>query len=476
MFRNRILNIAFYSLSLVAIVALLWWLMRDPTSKFTVSLPGLDKRGVADTVSENVEIGKIFETNNLTYKEMSESWSRFRGNDYDNISKSSVKLKEKIGPKGPDIRWSVPLGEGHSGAAIYKGLVYVLDYNEKEKADLLRCISLADGKELWKRGYHVTIKRNHGMSRTIPAITEKYIVTMGPRCHVMCLDRFTGNFRWGLDVAREYSSEIPFWYTGQCPLIDNDVAVIATGGKKALIIGVSCETGKKLWETPNPEGWKMSHSSIMPFNFGGRKMYVYSAIGGLAGIAADGPDVGKVLWKTAAWNHSVVAPSPVCMPDGKIFMTAGYGAGAMLLQLTGNGSNFTINVLQQYLPRFGLACEQQTPVYWEGHLFAILPKDAGSLRNQFVCVDPSDCKKIVWSSGQSTRFGLGPYFIADNKFFILDDEGTLTIAKPSVAKYIQLDRVKVIKDGADAWAPMAIANGYLVLRDSKTMICINMNI
>jgi len=34
----------------------------------------------------------------------------------------------------------------------------------------------------------------------------------------------------------------------------------------------------------------------------------------------------------------------------------------------------------------------------------------------------------------------------------------------------------VIKDGADAWAPMAIANGYLVLRDSKTMICINMNI
>jgi outer membrane protein assembly factor BamB len=204
-------------------------------------------------------------------------------------------------------------------------------------------------------------------------------------------------------------------------------------------------------------------------------MFVYSAIGGLAGIAADGPDVGKVLWKTAAWNHSVVAPSPVCMPDGKIFITAGYGAGAMLLQLEGNGSNFTINVLQQYLPRFGLACEQQTPIYWEGHLFGILPKDAGSVRNQFVCVDPSDCKKIVWSSGQTIRFGLGPYFIADNKLFILDDEGTLTIVKPSVTKYIQLDHAKVIRDGSDAWAPMAIANGYLVLRDSKSMVCINMN-
>ncbi len=475
MFQNRILNIALYVSSSVALVMILWWLMKDPTAKFTESLPGLDKRGASDTISEKVEIGKIFEAKSLEYKQMTETWPRFRGENFDNLSKSTTRLKEKFGPKGADIRWSITLGEGHSGAAIYKGLVYVLDYNEKEKADLLRCFSLNDGKELWKRGYHISIKRNHGMSRTIPSVTEKYILTMGPRCHVMCLDRATGNFRWGLDVAKEYSTEIPFWYTGQCPLIDNNVAIIATGGK-ALLIGVSCETGKKLWETPNPDGWKMSHSSVMPFNFGGRKMYVYSAIGGLVGIAADGPDIGRVLWKTPAWNHSVVAPSPVCMPDGKIFMTAGYGAGAMMLQLKKNGANFTIDVLQQYLPRFGLACEQQTPVYWEGHLFGILPKDAGSLRNQFVCVDPSDCKKMVWSSGQTARFGLGPYFIADNKFFILDDEGTLTIIKPSTSKYIQLDQVKVIKDGADAWAPLAIANGFLILRDSKTMVCLNMNL
>jgi len=243
-----------------------------------------------------------------------------------------------------------------------------------------------------------------------------------------------------------------------------------------LMIGVSCETGKKLWEVPNPDGWKMSHSSVMPFTFGGRKMYVYSAIGGLIGVAADGSDIGKVLWKTPAWNHSVVAPSPVCMPDGKIFMTAGYGAGAMILQLKENNGNFTIGVLQEYLPRFGLACEQQTPVYWQGHLFGVLPKDAGSLRNQFVCVDPADCKRMVWTSGQTARFGLGPFFIADNKFFILDDEGTLTIIKPSTSKYIQLDQVKVIKDGADAWAPFAIANGYLLLRDSKKMICVNLNL
>ena len=32
---------------------------------------------------------------------------------------------------------------------------------------------------------------------------------------------------WGLDLEREYETTTPFWYTGQCPLIDRGVAVIA---------------------------------------------------------------------------------------------------------------------------------------------------------------------------------------------------------------------------------------------------------
>src|SRR5665648_875510 len=103
--QKKILNIAFYLLCLVAGIVIVWWLMADPTSKYTESLPGLDKRAAADTVSENVEIGKIFETFSTDYKEMTETWPRFRGNDFDNISKSPVKLKEKFGPAGADIRW-----------------------------------------------------------------------------------------------------------------------------------------------------------------------------------------------------------------------------------------------------------------------------------------------------------------------------------------------------------------------------------
>ena len=471
---KRTINIILTLIGLVGFLSVFWWMNSDPTNDFTINEEGADKRGEGNGFVEEVNIGEHFEEFSTDYKELNETWPRFRGADFDNISKSPVKLIENFGGKKPKILWSLDLGEGHSGAAIYKGLFYVLDYNEKERADKLRCFSLLDGKEQWSRGYNVAIKRNHGMSRTIPAVTEKYIVTIGPKCHVMCVDRKTGDFRWGLDIIKEYQNELPFWYTGQCPLVDNDVAVLATGGS-ALIVAVDCETGEKLWETPNPRGWKMSHSSIMPFTFGGRKMYVYCAIGGMVGVAADGKDAGKILWETPAWNHSVVAPSPVCMPDGKIFVTAGYGAGSMMLQLTEKDGQFEIKPTFEYKPKKGLACEQQTAVYWNGHLFGILPKDAGTLRTQFVCVNPADPTKIVWSSGKEARFGLGPYFIADNKFFILNDDGTLTIVRPSTKKYIQLEQIKVFEDGHDAWAPFALADGYLILRDSKTMVCIDLN-
>jgi outer membrane protein assembly factor BamB len=469
---TRTINIIVWTLGAIALIMIIWWVRTDPTAEYLVSMPGADNRGKG-LAEQDVQIGEHFEQFATDYTEMSETWPRFRGENYDNISKSPIKLKDKIGT--PKIVWSVELGEGHSGAAIYKGLAYILDYNEEKRSDMLRCFSLADGKEMWKRGYNLNVKRNHGMSRTIPAITEDYILTMGPMCHVMCLDRKTGDMRWGLNVAKEYESEVPLWYTGQCPLIDNNTAIIATGGK-ALMIAINCETGEKIWETPNPNAWKMSHSSVMPFTFGGRKMYVYSPIGALVGIAADGPDAGKVLWETPAWNHSVVAPSPVCMPDGKIFMTAGYGAGSMMLQLKENGGKFSVEVLTEYAPKDGLASEQQTAIYWQGHLFGIMPKDGGTMRNQLICVNPNDPKKPVWTSGTENRFGLGPYFMADNKLFILNDDATLTIARPSTSKFIQLDQVNIIEDGHDAWAPFALANGYLLMRDSKKMVCVDLNL
>lgn len=470
--QKRTINIGIGAIVAVALISLFWWTTSDPTKDFQLSVQGADNRGAKSLIEQIVNIGEKFQLFKTTETTSSENWTRFRGENFDNISKSKTKLKDSWTADEPKIIWSVEMGEGHAGAAIYDGKAYFLDYLEEKREDALRCFSLETGEELWQRSYNVNLKRNHGMSRTVPAVNEKYILTMGPKCHVMCVERETGNLVWGLDLVKKYNTEVPFWYTGQCPLIDGNKAILAPG-TDALMVAVDMDSGEILWETPNPKAWKMSHSSIMPTTLFGKKMYVYSAVGGVCAVSAEGDDEGKVLWESTAWNHSVVAPSPVVLPDGKVFLTAGYGAGSMMLQVKKIGNTFETEVLKEYLPKDGLACEQQTPVVWEGHLLGILPKDAGSNRNQLICVDPDDVTKIVWSSGKTTRFGLGPFMIADNKMFILSDDGTLTMIKPNAKNYQQLAQKKLF-EGHDAWAPLAIADGKMLLRDSKTLFCIDL--
>ena len=246
--------------------------------------------------------------------------------------------------------------------------------------------------------------------------------------------------------------------------------MLAVGGK-SLLIGVDCFTGEVLWEVPNPDNYTMSHSSVMLMDVLGKRTYVYSAIGAVVGISAEDADRGALLWKTEDFDATVIAPSPVYLGDGKIFAAAGYDAGSILLQVVRQGDAFSVETIYRKRPKDGFSCEQQTPLVYGGYLYGILPKDAGVLRNQFVCYDPAG--SVVWSSGETARFGLGPYLLADGKFLILSDDGILTFAPAGVQSYRELVRMKIL-DGVDSWAPMALVDGKLIARDSRTMVCVDL--
>jgi outer membrane protein assembly factor BamB len=400
---------------------------------------------------------------------ISASWPRFRGPDGDNRSKESVPLADAWPESGPRELWRVTLGVGHAGPAVRNGRVYVLDHDEAASADVLKCLSLDDGREIWRRGYAVQASPNHGISRTVPAVTDEHVVTVGPRCHVLCADAASGDFRWGLDLVRDFGATEPLWYTAQCPLIEDGLALLAPAGR-VLMMAVDGATGRTVWETPNPRGWTMSHSSIVPMTFDGVRMYVYCAIGGVAAVAADGADRGRVLWETDEWKGTVIAPSPVPLPGGRILFTAGYGLGSAVFEVRREDGVFRARPLFR-MDKSVFACEQHTPIVYQDHLFTVMPSDAGALKKQLVCLSPAG--QIVWSSGREHRFGLGPYVEAGGRFLVLSDEGVLTMARASAAAYEPLAQARILT-GRDAWGPLAIVGGRLLARDLTTMVCLDL--
>jgi outer membrane protein assembly factor BamB len=263
-----------------------------------------------------------------------------------------------------------------------------------------------------------------------------------------------------LNLVNDFKAKVPPWYAGQCPLIDNDRAIIAVGGD-ALMIAVNCETGEIVWQSPNPHRWTMTHSSIMPTDFMGKRMYVYCASGGVVGVSADD---GSILWENADWKISVAnVPSPVIVGEGLIFLSGGYNAGSMMLRLVQEADKISVQ------PVFRLAADvfgspQHTPIFYDGYIYGVRPD------GQLACLDLTG--RVVWTSTSAHKFGLGPYIIANGLLYVMNDSGLLTLAEATPAGYVQLAKAKVL-DGPDSWGPMAIASGRLILRDLTRMICID---
>ena len=457
--------------TLLSIMAFYLWLNADPTRLLAAEIPGYDARpSGAAALANKVNFTGVFESFDGVAPEIAGYWPSFRGPNFDNIAADAPALANEWAGSGPEIVWSVDIGNGYAAPSVLNGIVYLMDYNEEDREDVLRAFALADGTELWRRSYKVMVKRNHGMSRTIPAVNENYIITIGPKCHVVCLDTASGDFRWGLDLQLDYGTKEPLWYAAQCPLMEGNQVILAPCGTDVLMMAVDCESGEVLWETPNPKEWDMSHASIIPMKILGKKMYVYAALGGIVGVSAEGNDLGTVLWEIP-WIAKVVAPSPVPAGEGKILITAGYGSGNMMLEITESNGEYDVEVLYAYAPGEGISCEQQTPIYSDGLLYGIMPKDAGSLKGQFVAYRPDG--SLAWSSGSDNRFGFGPFLKADDKFYILDDHGVLTMLKSSDSKYIQLGQAEVLH-GHDPWGPIALAGSLMLLRDMNNLICVEL--
>jgi outer membrane protein assembly factor BamB len=219
--------------------------------------------------------------------------------------------------------------------------------------------------------------------------------------------------------------------------------ILAPGGKEALMVNLEGETGKEQWRTPNPHGWQMTHSSIMPMDLEGERMYVYCASKGVA--AASAKD-GSILWETGDWKISLATvPSPLVLDRGRIFLTGGYNAGSMMLQVQKENGRFAVRSLFKLAPEvFGAT--QHTPIVYENHIYGTRAD------GKFVCLDFEG--KVLWTSSGGVNLGLGSFIMGDGVIFAMNDSGHLRLCEASPA----------------------LAGGRLIVRDLTRMICLEVGV
>ena len=157
-------------------------------------------------------------------------------------------------------------------------------------------------------------------------------------------------------------------------------------------------------------------------------------------------------------------PTPVVIGEGRLFLTGGYNAGSAILQLKEEDGKLAAEAVKRFEPK-AFDSPQQTPVLFDSHLYAVRAD------GRLACADVQG--EVLWESGATHTFGLGPYMIADGLLFVLDDAARLTIAEATPAGFKPLAQAKLLDGGHDAWAPMSIAGGRLILRDLTRMVCLD---
>jgi outer membrane protein assembly factor BamB len=397
---------------------------------------------------------------------VAQDWPQFRGPNRDNVASTESGLLRAWPADGPRVLWKVPVAEGYAGAAIKGDRLYLNDYDVEKGEHWVRCLSMADGKDLWGWSYPIAIRPNHGITRTVPAVGEKLVFSMDPKNRLHALDALTGELVWQKNLIQEYKAIIPGWYVGQNPLLDGDRLIFATGGD-ALLVALDQATGEEVWRSPNPGNDAMSHSSVMSATIGGVKQFLYLTMNSIVGIdAAD----GKQLWSSPFQARMAAPVSPVPIGDGRIFVTSGYDAGSAMLQVEKTAAGFSAKRLYS-LTSAQFNSEVHTPILFQDHLFAVGSKSRG--RFMSVGLDGT----VVWqsplgSTEEARTFELGGFILADGMFFILDGRsGILRLVEANTTEYKELASAQILQAG-DVWGPPALSNGRLIIRDMAEMFCL----
>jgi len=404
-------------------------------------------------------------------------WPQYLGPNA-NATAPEAKLARSWPANGPEVLWTISLGAGYGSAAISDGKVYVLDRIGGEK-DMLRCLDLLTGKELWSYSYEAPGKVSHDGSRCVPTIDGNYIYTCGTFGHVYCFDKNTHKVVWKKNIWRDFAGgRVPMWGITQHPLIYEDTVILASQTKEAGVVAYDKATGEVKWSSPALPGLVgYVTPKVVEIDDADQLVMITAcsrsaAPGGsgrdpvIGAVLGMDPKTGKTLWTYREYRCRIPIPNVVEIGDGCLFVTGGYKAGSVMLKIDKNDGKFVATELYK-TDDFG--SHTHPPVLYKGHLYGHCTTN--TRRDGMVCMDLEG--NVKWKTGRSpVVFDKGGFILVDGLILSVDGAvGILNLIEPSHEGFKRLADVKLL-DTRECWAPLALSDGKLIIRDQKQMKCL----
>lgn len=387
-----------------------------------------------------------------------DDWPGFLGPRRDGISRER-NLASSWPAEGPRVLWKADVGEGYGGASIMAGRVYILD-RVPGKQDVYRAFDLTTGRELWRYAYDAPGQVSYPGSKSTPTADEARLYGVGPYGHFHCLDKSDGRVLWTKNLLSDYGSQTPRYGFSQAPLLRGRAVIVAPQARQVGVTAFDRLTGEELWRS-GPIG-ELGYGSPFLTTLDGVEQIVMLSQDQVTGLD---PDSGRILWTrpNAPCRRRVTDPTP--LGDGRFFLSGGYGAGSQMFRVQREGQAWKVVDLY-HTDKAGSQC--QHVILSDGLLYL----NSNDKRGGLMCLDPDGT--IRWQTGTKPSFDIGNVLLADGKLIALDGAtGVLRLVAADPAGYKELAAAKLL-DGKNLWAPMALSDGKLLLRDHKEIKCVDL--
>ncbi len=394
-------------------------------------------------------------------------WPQYLGPDRNAVSGEKGLLRSWPA-EGPKVLWTVSLGEGFGGAAISEGKVYVYDRVD-DKMNILRCLDLMTGKEEWTFSHEAPGSVSFDGSRSVPTVDGSRIYICDLVGNIHCIDRNTHKALWHKNIWAGFgATDLPTWAITQNPLVYKNMVIVASQTQEAGIIACDKENGNIIWKTPGlPGNVGYVSPAIVKINEEDHlTMITASSRDGSTKGAVLGynPEDGKHLWTYEGWQCRIPVPNVTQISDNQLFITAGYRAGGVLFQVDKNGNSYAVKEIMTS-KKFGT--HVHPAILYKGHLYGQCSNN--EVQDGFMCMDLSG--NIKWETRRKPGFDKGGFILVDDMIISSDGEKMLYLIEPTPTEFKVLAKAELL-DTKQAWAPLALSDGKLVIRDQKQMRCI----
>jgi outer membrane protein assembly factor BamB len=374
------------------------------------------------------------------------TWPGFRGQDREGVYRGPFRVSwEGLAPM-----WKKPIGGGRSSFAVADGRAFTIE--QRQRNEVVVAYDVLTGRELWTNAWPERFSQWMGGGegpRATPAWADGSVFALGARGELRCLDAATGRVAWRTNILKDAGAKNLRWGMAASPLIAGEAVIVLPGGPAGRsVVAYDRRTGKQLWTALNDQ---QAYVAPMQVTLLGVPQFLIVTSKRLVGLSLDRHDVlWEFPWST---DHDASAAQPIVIGEQRVFYSSGYGAGAVVVELTKAGDRFSVREVWRNIR---MKNRQSSSVMHEGFIYGL---DEGIL----ACIDAAT-GELKWKGG---RYGHGQVLLAGNHLVVITEQGELVLVAATPEKLRELSRVPAIE--GTTWNVPAFADGILLVRNTEEM-------